>query len=256
MPFPTPTPHKRWITPPFLVAVVILGIGAVLAGPVARTMRLHQIKDPLPLRAPLSTLSEDALRPYTVLDRRQLEPAMVDALGTDQYIHWLMEDRSVAPSDPLRTFSLFITYYTGGRDLVPHTPDICQLGAGYQPAQPHENREITVAGLGEVPVQIPIRTCTFMRTAVYDRRKHSVIYTFYCNGRFVCQRNDVRLLINDLQNRYAFFSKVEVSFPRATREESVKGVTKLFQRLLPVLVDKHWPDFEAAEASAAERAES
>ena len=48
-------------------------------------------------------------------------------------------------------------------------------------------------------------------------------------------------------NRYAYFSKVELTFPSATRAQSIEGAGMLFSRLLPALVDEHWPDFEAAE---------
>jgi hypothetical protein len=89
-----------------------------------------------------------------------------------------------------------------------------------------------------------------MKTAVFNRDLVSVVYTFFCNGRFVATRNGVRLLINDPRERHAFFSKVEVGFPHATREQNVQGATKLLNHLLPVLVRDHYPDFEAAEKAA------
>ena len=88
--------------------------------------------------------------------------------------------------------------------------------------------------------------------AVQNRAKHTVIYTFSCNGRFVAARNWVRTLINTPTNQYAYFSKVELTFPFATRAESVVGAGRLFDRLLPALVGDHWPDFEAAEQAARE----
>jgi hypothetical protein len=64
------------------------------------------------------------------------------------------------------------------------------------------------------------------------------------------------VLLNDLTNTYAYFSKVEVSFPRATREQCVAGARKLYNRLLPVLLEAHWPDFEASEREARQGARS
>jgi hypothetical protein len=175
---------------------------------------------------------------------------VVDALGTDQYINWVLEDTSVPTADPLRVAYLFVTYDTGGVNLVPHTPDECRLGAGYQPAQPHENVEVNVPHLAPDLASIAVRLCTFVKTAVFNREEVSVVYTFHCDGRFVATRSGVRLLINDLTNRYAYFSKVEVSFPRATREQSLQGAVKLLDRLLPVLVRDHFPDYAAAESAA------
>ncbi len=250
---PATLPSKvdtAFITPPFVLAVVLLGASAGLAGPFARWMNFKQDKDALVLKAPLSSLNFEALAPYRVLDRVILAPEMVDALGTHQYIQWRLEDTSVAQDDPLRVATLFVTYYTGGRSLVPHTPDVCYLGSGYQPAQQHAFMETEVASLGPGGATVPIRVCSFVQTAVFNRREHTVIYTFNCNGRFVATRSGVRMLINDPTATHAYFSKVEISFPAATRARSFAGVAKLFDRVLPVLLKDHWPDFEAAENDA------
>jgi len=243
-------PRTGLLNGPFIVAVALLGAAAILAGPVASLMDFQQGKAALPLKRPLSAMDVDGLLPYRVVQRQVLESVVVDALGTDQYINWVLEDTSVPTADPLRVAHLFVTYDTGGVNLVPHTPDECRLGAGYQPAQPHENVEVNVPHLARDLASIPVRLCTFVKTAVFNREEVSVVYTFHCDGRFVATRSGVRLLINDLTNRYAYFSKVEVSFPRATREQSLQGAAKLFDRLLPVLVRDHFPDYAAAESAA------
>ena len=237
-------------TPPFVIAVVLLVVAVVLAGPVAAWKKFKPTKLPLPLKKALTGLDVEALAPYRVVDRVVLVPTVVEALGTDRYLDWIMEDTSVPMADPLRRANLLVTYYSGGANLVPHTPDVCFLGTGYEPAQPHENQKIELASLPTESGLLPIRVCTFMRTSVFQHRKHSVVYTFFCNGRFVCTRTNVRLLINNPTDTHAYFSKVEVSFPRATRAESIEGARKLFGRVLPVLLRDHWPDFEAAEEAA------
>ena len=145
-----------------------------------------------------------------------------------------------------------VTYYSGGANLVPHIPDVCLLASGYERAQPHENTEIDVASLHPLSTTVPVRVGTFIKTAIFQRTRHSVVYTFFCNGRFVCTRTAVRLLINDPTKTYAFFSKVEVSFEGATRTQSVEGARKLLERALPVLLRDHCPDFDAAERAADE----
>jgi hypothetical protein len=238
------------ITPPFAIAVGVLLVAAVLGGPVSDWLDIKLTKKALPLKAPLASLDIAGLAPYSVLQRSRLEPAMVEALDTEEYLHWIIEDTSVPPKDPTRHATLFITYYSGGRDLVPHTPDVCHLAAGYQPAQMHENLEVEIRTLGTEPVKVPVRVGTFMQTAVHSHKKHTVVYTFSCNGEFVCTRTGVRLLINELGNVYAYYGKVEISFPEATRAESVAAAEKLLNRVLPVLERDHWPDFEEAEARA------
>ncbi len=243
-------PSSRLVTRPFVVAVVLLSAAAVLAGPVANWLQIKHRKQPLRLRSPLAALDADALAPYRVIRRHVLEPAIVEALGTNQYLDWTLEDRSVAADDPLRYVNLFITYDTGGYNLVPHTPDVCRRGAGYQPAQPHENVDLEVPALAETFRAVPSRVCTFAKTDIFSREKVSVVYTFHCNGKFVATRTGVRLLMNELANTYAYFSKVEVSFPKATRAQCVEGAAKLYNRVLPLLVKNHWPDFDAAEKDA------
>lgn len=242
--------RTRFFTPPFALAVALLTTAAILAGPVGRWLNFKQEKLALPLRKAFSAMDEQALSPYRIVDRRTLEPAVVEALGTDQFVHWVLEDTSVSPTHPLRYATLFVTYHTGGRDLVPHTPDECMLGAGYHPSQPHENRRVAVPSLSEAGADLPVRVCTFGRTAIFNREEITVVYTFACNGRFAATRTGVRILINDPRNSYAYFSKVEVSFSGADRRRSVEGATKLLNCALPVLLRDHWPDFDAAERAA------
>ena len=246
-------PHSRIFTPPFTVAVIVLGLAALLAGPVARWTDFRQAKKPLPLKAPLSRLSADALAPYKVLRRDVLEPSFVEALGTEEYLSWRLENTALPPNDPLRRADLLVTYYSGGHILVPHTPDVCYLGTGYEPAQAHENVVIAGPSLDGDAVAVTVRVCSFVKTSVFNREITSVVYTFFCNGRFVATRTDVRLLTHDPRDVHAFFSKVEVSFPQATREQNVEGAADLFNRLLPVLIKDHWPDFEAAERAARQK---
>lgn len=229
----------------FATALVILVAAAILVGPVANKLDFRQAKAAIPLRKPLSAMNVDRLRPYKVVERVTLDPVVVEALGTDQYIHWMLEDTSVKPGDPLQKIQLFITYDTGGQNLVPHVPDECRLGAGYQPERGHENRDINV----EMPSarrKLPLRVCTFVKTAVFNKDVQTVVYLFHANGEYAATRDGVRILFNDPRDRYGYFSKVEVSFPHASREQSVQGAAKLLGRLLPVLEEEHLPDFEAA----------
>ena len=254
----TDSAHAGLFTAPFMVAVGLLGVSAILAGPVAARLRVTHAKKPIPLGKPLHALSPEVLKPYRLHNgnrgRHVLEPVVIDALGTEDYLNWTLEDTSVPPSHPLRYASLFVTYYTGAANLVPHTPDTCFLGFGYSPAQAHENIDVLVRSLPEGPRPVPLRVCTFVKTAVFDREEVSVVYTFHSNGKFVATRTGVRLLLNELTTTHAYFCKVEVSFPRANREQSVDGARKLFELVLPELIRNHWPDFEAVEQQARDEA--
>ena len=240
---------RRLWTPHFVVTVAVLVGAAILAGPVAWSMNFRQGKAAIPLRKPLGAMDVEKLRPYRVVERLTLDPVVVEALRTDQYIHWVVEDDRLLPDDPLRQMQLFMTYDTGGVNVVPHVPDECRLGAGYQPARPHENRDVRIATLADAR-EVPLRVCTFVKTAVFQRHEQTVVYLFHSNGDFAATREGVRLLFNDPRDRFAYFCKVEMSFPRANREQSVEGAARFLQALLPVLLSDHLPDVDAAGAAS------
>lgn len=227
---------------PFLLTVGLLGTAIILGGPVGDWLGFTQSKQPLPLRRPLSQLRVGSLAPYEVIERVSLPAAMTEALGTEHYLKWTLRDTDVPPGQPLSHADLLITYYTGGTQLVPHTPDECYLGSGYEPAQAHRNRDLEVPTLGDREHQVPIRVCTFRRTSVFGGAKHTVVYTFFANDGFVSTRTGVRLRVQDPSDKFAYFSKVEVTFPGASRDQCIEGAGKLFSRLLPTLVNEHWPD--------------
>lgn len=242
-------PKQRLFTPPFVITIILLGSAALIAGPVADWLHITDDKLSLVLRKPLGQLDGEQLSPYRLIERHVLEKSLVEALGTDQYLMWELEDTELDAGDPLKRASLLITYDTGGRYLVPHRPDVCYLGAGYSPAQAHENIEVDIKRSAADFFSLPIRVCTFMKTALHDHEKVSVIYTFHANGQYIADAMRVRFLINAPTARHAYFSKVEVSFPRATREQSIQGARKLYAVILPILIEHHWPDFLAAEQS-------
>ena len=240
----------RVATVPLGIAVAMLIAAACLAGPFASWLDLIQHKSAIPLRAPLASLDERVLAPYRVVRRDAFDQATLEALGTDMYLSWHIEDETLPPNDPLRTAHLLVTYDSGGNSLVPHTPDVCWLGSGYEPAQPHENIEFDLPSLSGKVASVPARVCTFVKTAQRNRSRHTIVYTFHCNGRFVATRTGVRILVNAPTSRYAYFSKVEITFHGATRAQGIDGAGKLLNRLLPALVRGHWPDFQAAEDAA------
>jgi len=240
----------RVLSRPFMIVVALLGCAMVLSGPVADRLGINADKLPLPLKSRLSALDESLLLPYRVVDRIILDSTMTESLGTSEYINWILEDTSLPKNHPLRLVTFLVTYYTGANKMVLHKPDVCYYGAGYQPAQPHEESVVQIKTLGEANQQVPIRVLTFSKTQIHNERKISVIYNFHCNGHFVANSLNVRIMVNSLTNTFSYFSKVEASFPRATREQNIEGVAKLFDLVLPVLIRDHWPDFDASEQQA------
>jgi len=247
---PATATWKPLVSVPFLVCVTLLGAAAVMAGPLARHWKQVFIKDPIPLRKPLHELRRTALGPFRFVKDEQFSSSVVSALGTDMYVSRLLEDTRQPANSPLRFVSLSVTYYTGGTNLVPHTPDVCMTGAGYT-RKDAGYETLTVGSLAPGAADVPVRWVTFVKSAVFNRAEPTVVYTFHCNGVFTASRTGVRQRTTNPIDRYAYFSKVEVSFTGAQgetpgRKETLDAARSLFEHLLPVLEQEHWPDWEAA----------
>jgi len=243
------------VSVPFILCVLILATGAIGQTALVQWLDIVTRKAALPLRKPLDLMDQDRLTPYRLVHANRMTAAMEDTLGTDQYIDWVLIDTSAKrPKDPRRYVHLSVTYYTGKPSLVPHTPDVCRVASGYKQHQPHEGRVIDVPALGADESRIPVRVCTFVKTAISGGDTPTVVYTFHANGEFQANRMKVRNVLTRLRDKHAYFSKVEVSFggrksqPRNLgREDSVVATAKFLNTVLPVLIEDHWPDWELAE---------
>ena len=247
-------PNASLFNPPFVVSAVILAATAIGLPWATKLMKVALAKDPVPLRRPLWRLDRSRLGPYEFVAKTDLEPAVVEALGTEEYIYWFLEDTDYRrqPADPRRFASLAVTYYTGQPDPVPHVSEVCMVGAGYT-AQRADSEIITVGKPGD-DGRVPVRAASFVRSGLYDRDEFTVVYTFHCNGRFAATRNTVRRIINDPRDHHAYYSKVEVtfgsqrSFPQhPPREDTLAAAEKLLGYVLPVLIEEHWPDWDAVQ---------
>ncbi|MBN1344558.1 MAG: hypothetical protein JXQ73_17845 [Phycisphaerae bacterium] len=241
----------------FLVCVIALG--TCLVGVQALIWSGFQLsKERVDLKAPLTSLNEKALAPYRVVASDRIPKEEVEALGTEEYIRWRLEDTSISNrNDPLRWPTLFVTYYSGTPDQVPHVPEECFLGGGLQQEGGGENTTIKVPGLRpKDDDEVPVRILTFRKTSLIGGDwVPAVVYLFSVNGEFKATRTDVRVTLSNPFERYGYFSKVEVSFTRRQGgagdiEVIRKAAEKLLRKVLPVLVHDHLPNWPPEEAPA------
>lgn len=237
--------------PAFVLCVLTLGSSALGLEVAARWLGLQFQKMPAPPKAPLRTLDRTKLGPFEFLDAGIIPPEMVDELGTEEYIHWTLVDTESDGDSPTRFASLFVTYYTGQRDPVPHVPDVCYLGGGYQQiaASEESTRVPELEPLGLDPV-VPFRTITFFKQGDLGPINATVCYTFAANNALLANREQVRLKLRKLTVTHTYFSKVEVRFhgrrgTEPSREEALAAAARLFRHVLPVLVEDHWPDWKS-----------
>lgn len=116
----------------FWVVLGVLAVSAVTIGWAikAADIYLHKLKiDPPRMLTAMATESEHWRR---VGDDR-IEPADVqDALGTENYVTRTIVRNRSSQTDPVIAINFHAAYYTGMVDTVPHVPDRCFIGGGYQ----------------------------------------------------------------------------------------------------------------------------
>ena len=262
--------RKHYIQPSFLICIAVLAIGGSAMSMIKSYLGVRMIKKALPLRKSLDFINEKVLAPYTVIEKRKIENQdVLEILGTEDYIQWVLENTEVESSSPLRYCSLFVTYYTGNPDRVPHVPEECFFGAGNQrfgteditfvvnvaTAKTEAGHKADEKAQGQ---RIPARCLIFGKKdadLLQDSSKFPVFYTFKVNGVYRGSRTSTRLaLMSNITGKYSYFSKVEWQFYNTVfdrrinpkKEDAIKASEQLLGVVLPILERDHWPDWQEA----------
>jgi hypothetical protein len=130
--------------------------------------------------------------------------------------NWLMirtyRDKRLPAGDPLRYWRLEVYYYTGGVDLVPHTPERCVVAGGAQWLGT-TNMPVTIDGAdapwGNTP--LAFQRALFQRTDMQGGIAGQFVqyYIFCLNGSPKGSRNEVRFALGSLFVKHAYFAKVQ-----------------------------------------------
>jgi hypothetical protein len=240
--------ERPYMQPAFLICAGILAVSGIGLSAMEAGLGIYLKKEFQPLRRPLDRMDESGLAPFRIVSRLRIEdPDVLKSLGTSDYVQWVLEDTKADKADPARSVMTFITYY-GLPDRVPHVPEECYLGGGFQclatdqvmlaPDGPEGSRRWVarylvfgsnqagpLAGGGHVPV----------------------LYLFRVNGRYAAGRDEVRIALNrNLLGRHSYFSKVELVFNQhegtpPDKDQAIQTGQRLLGVLLPVLERDHWP---------------
>lgn len=266
-----------------LVALVILGVSALSLGAYINARQIQLTKKPI--HAP-GDLKFSAM-PFRVpgWERRGTDK-LVDGetlreLGTTNYL-----TRTYAQTDPPegerpRRVSLHMAYYTGTIDTVPHVPERCMVGAGWEIVRSQQITDMPITfdstdsslnlvrdtyvdpSYGTVwlkrdpdtgrRVRLPLgiedlrMSVTQFRSSDDSYRLYAG-YFFIANGRVYATANDVRLNAYKLENEYAYYAKIQFS---STDVESAEELARLagdfldasFHEIMRLLPD--WVEVEA-----------
>jgi hypothetical protein len=182
------TQYSALFRPAFIVCVTLLAFSAATKSIVIHILDVQLTKLPIPLKKPFDQMDTKKLAPYEVQNKLTItNQDILESLGTENYIQWILEDKKAALESPTRYCSLFITYYTGNPDMVPHVPDECYVGGGNSRLK-GETLTTTIPWLGrEKPLTLSLQYVVFGRqdeTFLQTENQFSVQYLFKANGEF------------------------------------------------------------------------
>lgn len=254
-----PAAARRAVSARYLACLGVLVVSAVGMQLLAARMRWFLNKEALPLKRPLSLLDQSRLLPdyrLAAIQPPPLDEDLIENLGTREYLNWYLEDRRRSPSDPTYLARLFITYYTGKPNLVPHNPKEC-LAAGGWTLVDEQIEHFAIRRPGDGVERIPVSVLQFEPPARGDVAqvgneavpRLTVVYFFYANGHYATSRSGVRMAIYDPRDRYAFYMKVEISFSDASgrrlpaARQATEAARRLLEKLMPILWEDHLPDW-------------
>jgi hypothetical protein len=243
---------KHYTRPAFVLCVAVLALAASGMS-LMSYFKLWLEKEPVALKKSLDDLDESKLSPFTVTKKNKIRSNdIVDSLGTQDYLQWVLTDSEADPQSSAGSLLLFITYY-GKADSVPHVPEECYTGGGYRKVNSDPVIfEVTGADDDKAAsgLKIPGRYVTFSKGGSNMRSSGSsfpVLYLFSVNRTYANTRTDARLILGgNIRGKHSYFSKVEMVFNQfrnpPDRESAIETCEKLLSVLLPVLEKDHWPD--------------
>lgn len=228
---------KRLITPPFVVACLVLLVSAVSIKAVVNFNRYVLLKEQIAPRKEMRLL---ATRFGPMLDNgrlrferegkdeRKLSADMEAELGTKRYLTRIYRDHSKPLDEPGSMFRLHLPYYTGTIDTVPHVPDRCWTAGGAQRigrallTMELDSDRIAVGEDGRVMATTSKRqrvtlpsdqikaTFGLFSDPRHPDHSYAVSYFFIANGSSVATPEGVRKMAFNIWDKYAYYCKVEV----------------------------------------------
>lgn len=250
----------------FAVTVVFLAVMAVGLNVTVTKLKLHFKKQPVSLSVELGKYPSELGHWVQVSKDEPLNHEIQDALGTEKYIFRDYVDRRIVGEQAILEFkdqpsakrrellsklqaahpdavvSLAVTYYTGMVDTVAHIPDRCYIADGYQPTE--YTTPTWPAGVDEAgnPREIEVRYINFEDQTANSRITRNVAYFFHVNGQYECDPLGVRRSLQNLFQRYGYYSKIEMMSLLRDREESARVMGDFLASALPP-IEKSLPDW-------------
>ncbi|CAN5398201.1 hypothetical protein BH09PLA1_BH09PLA1_36760 [soil metagenome] len=263
--------------PQFLAAFIVLLAAAVSLNAATQYLRLYFKKEAVALAKPLEEIP-GTLGPWVQISRDQpLSAEMLDVLGTKMYIFRdyldtrLIDPKMIAEitSDerttdergqmlgairskyPTAHVRMAVTYYTGMVDTVAHIPDRCYVADGMVP-DVKETPVWKMANRNHEPIDVQVSSIHFEEAEGHGQAMtRNVAYFFHCNGGYEHDAiSGVRMRLQNLAERHAYYAKIEVMTEMRDRAKSDATLADFLANALPE-VETCLPDWQKVKASAA-----
>ncbi len=263
---------------------LVLGVSAVALNAAVPSLKLNFRKEAVEPRASILTIPT-RIGPYLAISDVRMPAEIEEELGTTDYIQRTYIDLRYADDEVLQAYenaelktdeivshlarnvrrnsqsggvTLHVAYYTGSVDTVPHIPDRCMLGAGFDMVGRETltlpvATEQTEATGGEIDVSFAAFQDN--RGSVGSQKPvQRVAYFFHVNGDYEHDAiTGVRKRLQNLFETHAYFAKIEVATlglsGEAEETEAVEDLTEFLNHALPevenILPD--WNEVVAAE---------
>ena len=99
---------RAYFQPAFLICVAVLTTAGAGMSIAVKSFGVYLKKEPLPLKKSFDLLDESDLASYRVISKIKIEnEEIITALGTEDYIQWILEDTEQAANSPAKEYLLF-----------------------------------------------------------------------------------------------------------------------------------------------------
>jgi len=123
---------RSFLQPAFIVCALSLLLGTVGLNAAVKAFKLYLRKLPIEASLPVRVVPAETESWKRVGNDAELSADVVKTLGTENYLTRVYAEKNPAEGERPRLLELHLAYYTGMVDTVPHIPERCMVGGGFQ----------------------------------------------------------------------------------------------------------------------------
>jgi hypothetical protein len=264
--------QKMLRQPSFLLVAGILLLSAISLNAATQYLQLYFKKLPVELSHDLSTIPSKLGHWVQVSRDEKLGEDMEHVLGATHYLYRDYVDSSKVPAAVIEKFegksfgerkamaayvqqnypdaviNLGVTYYTGMVDTVAHIPDRCYIADGYVPTEYQSLNWSAFDDRAGRSDDGDVRYINFEdQIAARQAAPKNVAYFFHANGKYTSDPIHVRVLLQDLFQPYAYYTKIELMTVMPDKEKSTVIMNDFLKSALPQ-IESCLPDWKAVTA--------